>query len=216
MLVLDNDDVFCLKFFLQILGECVVRDEYVDVFGTSKRIGFDFADLGAVEHHIKELCLLCNHAEEFRFHLRTAGESAFGCESRGGDERKLKIGVGKIEGRERGSRREVFLDELSAQKVDDNVLFLGKFGGNAKSVGKYVTGLVCHFFYEIEGGCTTVDEKRSAFVNKLSRFLRDDNLFICVHGCLFGVRTCGGFFYLANGHSPATDTNNLAFFFQLE
>lgn len=78
MLVLDNDDVFCFKFFLQILRECVVRDEYVDVFGTSKRVGFDFADLGAVKHHIKELCLLCDHAKEFRFHLRTARETAFG------------------------------------------------------------------------------------------------------------------------------------------
>ena len=42
---LDYDDIHRFKLIFKRVGEIVVGDEHVDIFGVRKRVGLDFADL---------------------------------------------------------------------------------------------------------------------------------------------------------------------------
>ena len=50
-------DILFRKQRFEVCGEVVVRDEDVDVLNVRKGIRHDLADLGAVQHHVRRLCL---------------------------------------------------------------------------------------------------------------------------------------------------------------
>ena len=94
---LDYDDIHRFKLIFKRVGEIVVGDEHVDIFGVRKRVGLDFADLRAIQHHIKEFRLFADYAQKLRFHLRAARKPVFGCERSRGYDRQLKIRIGEIQ-----------------------------------------------------------------------------------------------------------------------
>ena len=103
-LKLNYDNIQRLKFVFKRIGEIVVCNQNVNIRSSRKSVRFNLADFRAIEHHIQELRLFTNYAQEFRFQLRTARKSVFGGKRRSGNNRKLEICVREIQGRERRSR----------------------------------------------------------------------------------------------------------------
>ena len=61
-LVLNDNDVHCFEMVFQGVGEFVVRDKNVNIFRSGKGIGLDFADFGAIQHHIHKFRFFADNA----------------------------------------------------------------------------------------------------------------------------------------------------------
>lgn len=212
----DNDDIFFLEFFFDVLGEVVVGDENVDIIGRSEGIGHDFADFGGIEHHVHHFRAGEDKFQEIGFHLRDTGEALFKRESRSGNDGEFEIRIAQENFCIRGSGGEVFFDEGTSDENDFGLFFMGEFFSDHDAVGKDMAGTVGEFFGELESGRAAVKEHADALVDQRNRFFCDDLFGVGIDGRLLSVGFARAFLYFQHGHGAAAHADDFIFFFQLQ